>query len=127
MSVKLFCWLEYLIQKSRTSLSNRSQFVDICVVCLVYHGEKVEYEIHISRGCTELQLFFVFCLTLPYVMCFFLEHLDINYINVMKSSENRDSVTRWMILLYCTLNHNLQTPLLKISARSEKYMKLDTL
>ena len=33
MSVKLFCWLEYLIQKSRTSLSNRSQFVDICVVC----------------------------------------------------------------------------------------------
>ena len=35
VSVKLFYWLEYFIQKNRTSLRDRSQFVAICVVCLV--------------------------------------------------------------------------------------------
>ena len=34
VSVKLFYWLEYFIQKNRTSLRDRSQFVAICVVCL---------------------------------------------------------------------------------------------
>ena len=33
VSVKLFYWLEYFIQKNRTSLRDRSQFVAICVVC----------------------------------------------------------------------------------------------
>ena len=32
VSVKLFDWLEYFIQRSRTSLSDRLQFVAICVV-----------------------------------------------------------------------------------------------
>ena len=35
VSVKLFYWLEYFIQKNRTSLRDRSQFVAICVVCYV--------------------------------------------------------------------------------------------
>ena len=34
VSVKLFYWLEYFIQKNRTSLRDRSQFVAICVVCM---------------------------------------------------------------------------------------------
>ena len=32
VSVKLFYWLEYFIQKNRTSLRDRSQFVAICVM-----------------------------------------------------------------------------------------------
>ena len=48
VSVKLFYWLEYFIQKSRTSLSDRSQFVAICVVCRPGPGV-----MHVNESCTN--------------------------------------------------------------------------
>ena len=46
VSVKLFYWLEYFIQRSRTSLSDRSQFVAICVVWSLVRAW------HLCHSCT---------------------------------------------------------------------------
>ena len=55
VSVKLFYWLEYFIQKSRTSLSDRSQFADIFVMWYLLLQKSVKiYLISNDISCHKL-------------------------------------------------------------------------